>query len=543
MKNKRARITAWGLAGLAIAGSVYGAATWMARLSGRPTFYDSVEALGWGLALPLIFSVLAALIISRQPGNRVGWLMMVIALAQGTGSVLNWVLEPLAAAPPSSLTAGIWLLLFVRGAGWVPVIFPVFLIPLYFPTGRPPTPRWRWVARLNIGMMVTFTVLAALTATIDTPNWSIPNPIGFIPESFWEGGFMLVWTAGLITAIGGSVASLYVRYRKASSVERQQIKVLLLAGVLFGVFFTASALLSNGDAFSENGWLDLLFVLTILGLPVAIAIAIFRYRLWDLDVVINRALIYGPLTTFMAGTFAMVIALTSELTKEVLGDQSKALGAAISAVIVAVVFQPLRSRIEAFVDKHFYPQKLDLASGLVEVMPEYWSFLDRETLMGLAMEHVRGVLGTEHAAFYLATGPDRFELAAELNGAAHEHPAFTLSKKQRDELQKKRVVASEGMAKVAGHVPLFIDRGKSNELLGLLSVGSRTNGKGYSGDDLKGLVELGNKIGLALNAIDLRDRTNHRSNKWAVESPGTQDSRNAVAALAPSNSRPEGNTR
>jgi hypothetical protein len=70
---------------------------------------------------------------------------------------------------------------------------------------------------------------------------------------------------------------------------------------------------------------------------------------------------------------------------------------------------------------------------------------------------------------------------------------------------KKRVVASEGSSLIAGHVPLFIDRGESNELLGLLSVGARANGKGYSGDDLKGLVELGNKIGLALNAIKLAE--------------------------------------
>jgi hypothetical protein len=101
----------------------------------------------------------------------------------------------------------------------------------------------------------------------------------------------------------------------------------------------------------------------------------------------------------MAGTFAMVIALTTELAKEALGDQSKALGAAISAVIVTVIFQPLRNRIEAFVDKHFYPQKMDLASGLVEIKPEYWGFLDQESLIRLAMEHVSSVLGMEYAAY------------------------------------------------------------------------------------------------------------------------------------------------
>ncbi len=166
----------------------------------------------------------------------------------------------------------------------------------------------------------------------------------------------------------------------------------------------------------------------------------------------------------------------------------------------------MRERIEAFVDNRFYPQKFDLASGLVEVGPEYWSFLDLQLLMELAMEHVSRVLGTAYAAFYVAAGSDRFTLTGQMNGAARETPAITLSKAQHDELEKKHVVASEGMTHLAGHVPLFIDRGKSNEVLGLLSIGSRTNGKGYSGDDLKGLVELGNKIGLALNAIQMAEK-------------------------------------
>jgi hypothetical protein len=244
-------------------------------------------------------------------------------------------------------------------------------------------------------------------------------------------------------------------------------------------------------------------------MPIAIAIAIFRYRLWDLDVVINRALIYGPLTTVMAGVFAMVIALTTELTKEALGDQSKALGAAISAVIVAVVFQPLRDRIEAFVDKHFYPRKLDLASGLVEVQPEYWGFLDQEMLTQLAMEHVSNVLDTEDVAFYLPVGKDRFRLVGQLNGPSHSEATLGLTDEQYEELMKKRVVASDEIAPLEGLVPLFIDRGMSNEILGLLAVGSRASGKGYSGDDLKGLVELGGKLGLAINAIQMRERMQH----------------------------------
>jgi hypothetical protein len=532
LKNKTARIIAWGLTSMIIVSSVVQVALWGIRLSGRPTFYDWVEAMGWGLALPLAFSILAALIISRQHGNRVGWLMMVVALAINN-PVTYWVQQ--AAGPPEAVSAGMWLLIWLETWSWVPVIFPIFLIPLYFPSGELPAPRWRWVTRSAITLAALFLFIAAFEIEIGQEmGWTLSNPIGFIPTDFIEGSFFIFWGIALLTTVSASVVSLFVRYRKASISVRQQIKWLLLAGVGFVIVYGLIFILTDVSSWVTNGWVDLALVLSVLGMPVAIAISIFRYRLWDLDVVINRALIYGPLTTFMAGIFAMVIALTTELTKEALGDQSKALGAAISAVIVAVIFQPLRDRITVFVDKRFYPHMLDLASGLVEMRPEYWTILDRETLVQLAMEHVSDVLGTEHAAFYLASDLDRFQLMGQLNDAVQGAPALTLSKKQLDGLRKKRVVASEDMRPLAGHVPLFIDRGKSIQLLGLLSIGSRANGRGYSGDDLKSMVDLGGKIGLALNAVEMRRSISSASDKWDA---GVGEERRGPVGVTPTSQK------
>jgi hypothetical protein len=357
------------------------------------------------------------------------------------------------------------------------------------------------VAWLAIGMWVAFLFLSAFSAQMEYGSWAMVNPIGFLPAGFWEGSFMVVWSIGLVTVVGGSVASLYVRYRRAGSGERQQIKWLLFAGAFFAVIY-AIAIPLSGEALS-SWWMNLLFIGSILSIPIAIAVAIFRYRLWDLDVVVNRALIYGLLTTLLAGIFAAVIALITEAGKDLLGEGSRTVGAAISALIVAVVFQPLRTWIEAGVNKRFYPEKQDLASGLVEVLPEYWSFLDRPTLLRISMEHVRHVMGTRLAAFYLPAGPEMFRLEQQIDGLADVAPSLRLSDKQRLDLGKKRVVAAEGGGAIAGHVPVYVDRGKTNEVLGLLSIGARENGKGYSGDDLKGLAELGGKIGLALNAVQL----------------------------------------
>jgi MFS family permease len=470
MKNGKKRILAWGLCAVAVVSAIVNLILWASHLAELPTLYDAVEALGWALAIPVVFSVLAALIIARQPGNRVGWLMMIVALAMSNISV--FLDTP--SGPPAAMTPGLWLLLWLDGWSWIPLIFPVLLTPLFFPTGHPPTPRWRWVGRLAVLMWIAFMVLWALAPEIGPLNadWTMANPVGFIPQAFYDGPlFSIGWGIGLVTVTLGSVASLFVRYRRAGTDERQQIKWLLFAGAFLAVFYTLSVFLP--DAVRSSGWWDLLFVLSILNIPIAITVAIFRYRLWDLEVVVNRALIY---------------------------EGSKAAGAAISAVIVAAVFQPLRTWIEAAVNKRFYPKKEDLTSGLVEVQPEYWGFLDRPALLQVSMEHVCRVLGTNHAAFFLAAGGSEFRLAQQIDGSAGGVTSISVSEEQRKELEKKRVIAAEGSSSLVGHVPVHVDRGETNELLGLLSIGARENGKGYSGDDLKGLAELGGKIGLALNA-------------------------------------------
>jgi hypothetical protein len=519
VKSRKRYILAWGLCAVAVGGALVQAVLYAINLTGLPTFYNAVEAFGWGLAIPVVFSVLAALIIARQPGNRVGWLMMIVALA--IINPANKVLEPLS-GPPAAMTPGLWLALWLDGWSWIPVIFPVLLTPLYFPTGQPPTPRWSWVGRLAVLMWIAFMILWTFAPEIGPANadWTMANPVGFISQKFYDGPLFPVWGVGLAAVTLGSVASLFVRYRRAGTDERQQIKWLLFAGAFLAVFYTLSLFLP--DTARATGWWDMLFVLAILCIPIAVAIAIFRYRLWDLEVVVNRALIYGLLTTLLAGIFAAGIPLITEAGKQLLGEGSRAAGTAISALIVAVVFQPLRTWIESAVNRRFYPKKEDLASGLVEVKPEYWGFLDRPTLLRVSMEHVCRVLGTKSSAFFLTSRGGGFRLAQQVNGSAGGVTSVQVSEEERKELEKKRVIAAEDSGSLVGHVPVYVDRGETSEVLGLLSIGPRENGKGYSGDDLKGLAELGGKIGLALNAIQLNS-TQHlrrgaptRSRWWGM---------------------------
>lgn len=502
MSHKRVRFLAWGLLGITIVGAILELVDGLLHFDGSPSFYDLVESFGWGLVIPIVFSVLGALIIVRQHNNRVGWLLMVVALTAvnpAPGLLERYTV-------PAKLSPGLWLLLWIDTWGWVPPIFSFFLIPLYFPTGRPPTRRWNWVSRMALVMGLIFLGLAAFGEKIgeENPGLTFDNPIGFIDGATLNGPILTVWIILLVSLAISCAASLFFRYRKSDGAGRQQIKWLLYA-VGFFVLVYIGLILSNPFDSGQNGWMDLIFVLAVLATPVAIAIAIFRYRLWDLDVVVNRALVYGPLTTILAGIFAILIAVTTVLTKQLFGDQSKALGAAISAVAVAVIFQPMRDGIQAWVDKRFYPRKATLESGLVEVQPEYWAFLDHETLVGISQDYVCRAMGVSHTAFYLAASDGGFRLDPGTEASDGKPATLKINPKQLEELNKKRVVASKESGLAAGHVPIYVDRGQSIQLLGLLSIGKRSNGKGFSGDDLKGLVELGGKIGLALNAIQLSE--------------------------------------
>lgn len=512
MSEKRTRVVVWGLMLLVVVGAFARMIVWGSGVGAGASVLEIIDLFGWVLIAPITFSSVAAVILSRQPDNRVGWLMMLIGLAmtnQAGTLVANW------GAPPANLTVGSWFVIWIDSFSWLGLIIPILLIPLYFPSGTPPTPRWRWVSRIALLNAIALLAVGSFAATLEpsSATWTIDNPIGLIPMDFFvEGPFLVFFAAGLLVSVTGSIASLFVRYRRTTAGERQQIRWLLLAGAtfmivyIFGlVVYIFELVLPDSSGPFESPLLSLLLISAIMGFPIAIAFSILRYRLWDLDVAINRALIYGPLTTVLAGVFAMLIAVTTEVTKQTLGSQSQALGAAFGAVAVAVIFQPLRLSIQSAVDRRFYPQKLNLASGLVEVEPGYWPFLDPQRLVQLATDHIRAVLGTPHSAFYMLV-EGQFQLVKHGFSSGPMPAHIALSESEWTELRQRRVIAAREAERLVAHVPVYIDRGDALQLLALLSIGARENGRGYSGDELKAMIELGGKIGLALNALQLRQQ-------------------------------------
>jgi hypothetical protein len=309
---------------------------------------------GWGVTsvitstFALAFAGVGCLIAIRQPRNAVGWILLGTGVAAGLAVVAGayadrWV--AVREGPKGLGETAAWY----STLSWIPfILLPATFLLLLFPDGRLLARRWRWAAWCAlVGIAgVFFTSGVASGPLQDYPG--IQNPYGIdsaLIDPLTGLSFLLT-----IAGIGGSVASLLVRFRRARGDERLQIKWLAYAGALVALTFP----LTLADA---GPLLYVPLMLSVLGLPVAAGIAILRYRLYDIDVVINRTLVYGALTATLAGTYVGTVLLLQLALGGVTGDSG--LAVAVSTLAVAALFRPARSRIQAAVDRRFYRRKFD----------------------------------------------------------------------------------------------------------------------------------------------------------------------------------------
>jgi hypothetical protein len=404
MSEKATSRLAWVLCGLAVIGATAQLVSWTTRISARPDLFGLVEALGWGMAIPIVFAVLGALIVARQGGNRVGWLMMIVALA--SANPVSILMDRLLSAPPETLSLGLWLLLWLDGWSWIPLIFPIFLIPLHFPTGRPPSRRWNWVIWLAVGMWLFLAVFGSFSDTLvptSGGDWSLPNPIGFIPIEVWNGPLMIIWGIGLLTMVSASVVSLFMRYRRAQTVEREQIKWLLFAGAFFVVVYGLTFFLSSAEDpwLDNNGLTNLLLVLSILAFPAAITIAIFRYRLYDIDVVIRKTLLYSALTALLALVYFGSVILLQRLFGALTGIEQSPLAVVVSTLVIAALFASLRRRIQDGIDRRFFRRKYNAQQVLARFAITARDETDLDALLAELVRVVDETLQPEHVSVWL----------------------------------------------------------------------------------------------------------------------------------------------
>jgi hypothetical protein len=333
------------IASIAVAVAVAGFA-----LFGDPRFTLPVELQTLGFyGIVILFPVVGALIIQRRPSTRVAWLMIGLGLALGLGLVT--FAYGINGMPPAAPLPFAIEMLVISSLFFVPAIGGgTILILLLFPTDRFLSPRWRWAAYIGLAGVALDLAGALLRVELDPETFpGVLNPIGAPPEwaELLEVVFVvanLLVTAGLLLA----VVSLVVRYRRAGPVESAQIRWLALVGVL--VAATLVLTIAGLGPISDLGFG---LALTLIAcMPIAIGIAITRYRLYDIDRLINRALVYGSLTAILAGTFTAAVGLAQRIFVAATNETSDA--ALVGAtLVIATLYAPLRKRLEAIIDRRF----------------------------------------------------------------------------------------------------------------------------------------------------------------------------------------------
>jgi hypothetical protein len=369
MRFVKASWLAWILCGAVAIATVAGISSELANGAGQDSWFAFAESVLFRL-LPLEFAVVAALILARQPRNAIGWLLLGPAALGLLTAIAEPILLGVTEAAPTP-TVPLLLAVWFDGWGWLLLIFPILLIPLLFPTGRPPSPRWRWVVVYALVLAGIFVGLSSLTRKLTPVNapaaWSVDNPFGVIPDyTFFERYLVVPWLLGLGCLTMLCVAALFVRYRRAAFVEREQIKWLWYACAIFGVVYLIGLPIGGEEQYGLilDIW-NLCLALSLMAIPAAIAIAILRYRLWDIDVIMRRTLLYAALSALLALLFFGSVILLQRGFEALTGQQSQ-LAIVLSTLAIAALFAPLRNRIQAVIDRRFYRQKYNAQRVLAE---------------------------------------------------------------------------------------------------------------------------------------------------------------------------------
>jgi hypothetical protein len=344
----------------------------------------------------LTFSTVGALVASRRPENPIGWLFCCGALIWGLGELaLEYGVYALVTAP-GALPAGVWAAWFGAWARGIGGFFMVPLLLLLFPGGSLPSPRWRPVLWAAVGYVALFTLVNWLSpASQDLRLSSVRNPLGSDLEIMnLLGGVLYLSLPLLLLACGAAVI---VRFRGSGGEERQQIKWFSYAVTLMVFLFTLGHSLGLTQIVSVA---PLVFAVPLTGLPVAVGIAILKYRLYDIDLLINRTLVYGSLTAMLIALYFVGIVALQRVFVVLTGERST-LAVVASTLSIAALFNPLRRRTQSFIDRRFYRRRYDAAKTL----EAFSARLRDETDLGRLGEHLVGAvteaMQPEHASLWL----------------------------------------------------------------------------------------------------------------------------------------------
>jgi hypothetical protein len=409
MSSREAAWLAWYLCAVSLTLTVLGLLLLVVSRSpaGAPVYAGGPVFDYWleNTMVVLSFSTVGAVIAPRLPArNPVGWLFCAIGFVAAMGLfVAEYAIVTLLAEPGSlaSKLPGGEALAWVSSWLWVVHLGLFVYLALLFPDGKPPSPRWRlfgWVAGVVCAGGTVAVALWPETAGGITPANS---PLGIeVATDVVNPVETIMLTLGLI-----ALSSVLIRLRRSKGIEHQQVKWFAYALAMLTtsaiLYFVASD--TMGVVWLE--WVCFVLVMVgVVGLPVAVGIAILRYRLYNIDVLINRTLVYGALTATLAAVYAGSIVLLQALLR-ILADQESQLAVVASTLAIAALFNPLRRGIQSFIDRRFYRKKYDARKTLEAFSAKLRNETDLDALTGEVVGVVAETMQPAHVSLWLR--PDR----------------------------------------------------------------------------------------------------------------------------------------
>jgi hypothetical protein len=388
VKRRTATFLAWGTCALTlilIAGVVV-----MTLLNGGDLYDVNFAIVG------IASTVVGGVVASRRPTNPVGWLFLGGALSATVRQLAGEYAVYGISTNPGSLALPYALAWVSNTMVWVGPVISFILIPLYFPDGRTVSRRWALVARGSFVSLLLLTVLYAFVPGEAVAGSGIQNPVGVeallpLKKSFET--VVLAWYIALILAAAGS---LVVRFLRSVGEERQQLKWFTYAAAILPVWFLVNAPI-EGAFPNLFAVLDSLFIAAV---PIAAGIAMLRYRLYDIDIIINRTLVYAVLSLLLGLIYFGAIVLSQAALRTLAGGESS-LAVVASTLVIAALFNPLRQRVQDFIDRRFYRKKYDAAKTLEAFSARLREETDLDLLGDELVSVVHDTMRPQHISLWL----------------------------------------------------------------------------------------------------------------------------------------------
>jgi hypothetical protein len=361
-----------------------------------------------GQSVPaLMLATVGAILVVRLSGHVIGWLLAVggfaIALNEGASGLADYGLN----AHPGSVPGAIWFA-WLGQLMWVPEVACLFiLLPLLFPSGRLPSARWR-VVIVIAGALVIIGGVSGAFVQWTPPPYPVGNPVALGGPAAPLVTFVNYVVATMLVLAGGAlaIASVIVRYRRAAPIERQQLKWFAAVGILTGIGGATNIITSSPESSAPTGLIGIVngvsgFViyagLTLV--PVAIGIAVLRYRLYEIDRLISRTISWALVSALIAALFVgFILAMQAALTPI---TQSNELAVAGSTLLVATLFVPIRTRVQRFVDRRFNRSRYDAERTIAAFAERLRDEVDVEALRAEILATVTRAVEPTSVALWL----------------------------------------------------------------------------------------------------------------------------------------------